>query len=352
MNANSQSYLGVTSPWLKSPQICRWALMLNLMEPLEDSPQQILEKIKEPQTSDEFYLVGIALEQLGKMPHAEQMFRRALEKNMAHVPSMYGLALKAFQMNNEKVGKRWLARAIRIDHEAENHVLRFQRELKTAIPAYQNACRARVHCLKELENFHKQGIESRFELAKLHFEMSNFNTAIPYLRKLLGERRYSQEAAEYLSFALENLYKGNELLEKNLEIAAEVKNRADLFFNLAMVCQHDQRRMDLALHFFYLASEEEPDDPGLRFSLEQAALEVITEGKRRKLSDVLLMFAHLYQGSTGVAKKYASDLKEYGTELLSAHIPERLWKEWILPNRGPLGRFLAAHFKAKTIAKF
>lgn len=322
--------------------------MLNSLDASDESPQETLEKIKTPKTSDEFYKVGLAFEKLGKVLYAERMFRRALEKDLGHIPSMYGLALKSFQTNNERVGKRWLSRAIRMDKEAVPHVLQFQREVKTAVPTYQSACRIRIFCLRELEYLEKQNLESEFELAKLLFEVSHFQAAIPYLKNLLRERRYSQEAAEYLSFAFESLYKGDELIEKNLEVASEVHNRADLFFNLAMVCQHDQRRMDLALHFFYLASQEDLDDPGLRFSLEQAAMDVIAEAKRRKLSEVLLMFAHFYQGSTGVAKKYAQNLKEYGLELLSANLPEQLWTDWILADRGPLGRFIQTQFKGKT----
>jgi tetratricopeptide (TPR) repeat protein len=318
--------------------------MLCLLD-LDESPEGVVEKLKEPKTSDDYYLLGLALEKLGKYPDVEVMFRRALQKDMRHMPSMYGLGFLAFQNAKEAEAKKWVSRAIRFDPEAESHIVRFQKELRTSLPLYQSACAARMFCLQELERQQKLAAESCFELGKLLFETSQFQAAIPYLKTTLKENRYAQEASEYLSFAFENLFKGEELLERTLDLIGQVPNRADLFFNLAMVCQHDQKRMDLALHFFYLASQEDPHDPGLRFSLEQAALEVISESKRRKMPSAVLMFAHLYQGSTGVAKKYAYDLQDFGLDILASQIPEKLWSDWVLPDAGPLGKFIRSQFK-------
>ncbi|MDB5038708.1 MAG: hypothetical protein JWQ35_2236 [Bacteriovoracaceae bacterium] len=317
--------------------------MLNLLQPFDETPEALIEKLKSPQSSDEFYLVGLAFDLLGKNPNAENMFRMALQTNMRHVPSLYGLSLKSFQAAREQDGQKWLTRALRFDTNAEENVIRFQKELKAVIPLYQKSAQWRLWSLQQLEASKKDGPESKFELARLLFEQSQFSAALPYFRSLLSVKKHSREAAEYLSFALETIYRGEELLDKVLEVAAEVPNRSDLFFNLAMVCQHDQRRLDLALHFFYLASQEDPNDPGLRFSLEQVAMDIISEGPKKKSPAILMMFAHFYQGSHGVAKKYAKELREFGPEVLSSRMPKALWNNWLSADKG-IGEVLVAWF--------
>lgn len=313
--------------------------------PLPASPEEVLEQIKDPHSSEDFFHLGLALTRLGRKHQSESMFRKALQCNMRHSPSLYGLAYHAFHENREREAKSWLTRAIRFDSDAEENVLWFQRELKN-LSSSPDALRWRIWSLQQLEGQKKASPKTLFEIAKLLFEQSNYRPAIEYFRQLLSDERYRKESAEYLSYLYEHLYRGEELIEKNLDLIADVENRADLFFNLGMAFQHDQRQMELALHFFYLAAEQEPHDPGLRYSLEQAAMEVIADSKRLKNKDpFLMMIAHLYQGSIGVAEKYAADVKNLRfPSSFESRFPQKLWKDWLLKNEGTLGKFLKTWF--------
>ncbi len=309
------------------------------------APEDILERYKEPHSSDECFEVAVALDQLGRKPHAERMFRRGLQLNMRHVPSLYGLAFIQFQSGHDREGQNWFTRAVRFDEAACENSLLFQRELKNS-HGFSGVLKQRLWCLQEIEKLEKANTRVYFEIAKLLFEQSNYKTAIEYFRKVLSEHKFRREAAEYLSYIFEHLYKGEELIEKNLELIEEVENRADLFFNLAMVCQHEQRQSELALHLFYLAAESEPHDPGLRYSLEQAAIEVIGDSKKKKNIDpALMMFAHIYQGSVGVAKKYALELSHFKyPESFANRLPTKLWQDWLLRNEGILSKCLKQWF--------
>lgn len=314
---------------------------------VRENTQQFLQTLTQPKNSDEYYAKAAAFEFLGQHKAAADCLRLSLQQNLCYIPALYALALKAFQKFEERDGMSYFKRAVRLDKTAAEHALQFQKELKFTVSSYEDASRWGVWCLKELEIQKKTTTMSNFQLGKTYFEQSRFQDAVPYLRQALLDENIASEASEYLSYIFEHLYRGDELVLKTLELAREIPNRADLFFNLAMVCQHEQKRLELALHFFYLAHREDPNDPGLRFSLEQAALEVIGDNpKNNKAADpVLLMFAHLYQGSVGMAKLYASRLQAF--EFPHSFVrrqPEMLWREWLLEDDGVLGDALKSWF--------
>ncbi len=324
-------------------------LSTEIGDAIRKNPREYLDAIKLPCTADSYFEIAVAEQTLGQHSRAEKALRMALQKDLRHLPSLYALALKEFQKSQERIAKNLFRRALRLDSKASESAPRFQKELKTSISCYETACRLGVWCLKELEFLGKETAESKFFLGKTLFEQSRLEEAVSYLYEALKEPEFSQEASEYLSYIYEHLYKGDELITKTLLLAKDVKNRSDLFFNLAMVCQHEERRSDIAMHFFYLAFQEDPQDPGLRFSLEQAALEVIGKANK-KLSPMdskfLLMFAHLYQGSMGMAKRYAMSLKENISypETFKTYQPVDLWNDWLLKDEGLLGQSLRQWF--------
>ncbi|MBN8555271.1 MAG: hypothetical protein J0L93_07500 [Deltaproteobacteria bacterium] len=319
----------------------------SLRDRIKSNPDEVVAELNAPQTADEFFALAVAYDQLGKRKYTESLLRTALQKNLCHFPSLYSMALKSFEKSLERTGKNYFRRAIRLDPDASKNTLSFQKELKFSLSSYEDAGRFGVWCLKELEAFKKASAETEFQLGRTLFEQSRLKEAIPYLRDVLSNKEMASEATEYLSYIYEHLYRGDELILKTLELAQETPERSDLFFNLAMVCQHDQKRLDLSMHFFYLATREDPQDPGLRFSLEQAALELISQLNRAKgdHETFLLMLAHLYQGSLGVAKRYASELSavKYPESFQTAD-PFGLWNNWLLKDEGPLGMSLKHWF--------
>lgn len=315
---------------------------------LKADPNLILKQFPNPAESDGFFAWGLAQRALGQIRQAESSFRKALQFNLQHIPSLYALSLQSFRRGAEREARNFFKRAIRLDPNAATNVLSFQRELRLGVPGTfaENNLHIAMWCLHELEAIQKMNAETVFQMGKLHFEQSKLKEALPYLREALGVDEYHQEASEYISYIFEHLYQGDELIEKSLELAGSLKNPADLFFNLAMVCQHEQQRTELALHFFYLASRADPTDPGLRFSLEQSALDLIARMKKSKRQDpFLMMLAHLYQGSIAMAKRYAESLEELQyPESFQWRSPDRLWKDWLLTDGGILGASLRDWF--------
>lgn len=320
-------------------------------EAVRSDPEAFIDSIQNPKTAEDFFALAVANEHAGRKNMSEPLVRRALQLNFCHLPSLYLLALKAFEKRREKDAKTLFRRVIRMDPQATTHALMFQKELKFALTNYEDAGRWGVWCLEELEAFQKASLSTKFQLGKTLFEQSRLKDAIPHLRSALQAKELATEATEYLSYIYEHIYRGSELIERILELAEEVSERSDLFFNLAMVCQHDQKRLDLAMHFFYLASREDPYDPGLRFSLEQAAVEFIAASNRRpsKADPLMVMMAHIYQGAMGVARKYAEELKhiEY-PDSFQVMEPPSLWNRWLLKDEGALGRSLRAWFGPKA----
>jgi tetratricopeptide (TPR) repeat protein len=316
-------------------------------EAIRSDPESFIQSKSDPKTADDYFALAVAHDFAGRRKVSGPLIRRALQLDFCHLPSLYLLALKAFERRRENEAKTIFRRVIRMDKEATTNTLAFQKELKFALPNYEDAGRWGVWCLEELEVFHKSSLSTKFQLGKTLFEQSRLKEAIPYLKAALSSKELSTEATEYLSYIYEHIYRGTDLIDQILQLAEEVSERSDLFFNLAMVCQHDQKRLDLAMHFFYLASREDPYDPGLRFSLEQAAVEFIGAANRRssKTDPLLVMMAHIYQGAMGVARKYADDLKniEY-PETFQAFEPQSLWSRWLLKDQGVLGHSLKAWF--------
>ncbi len=330
--------------WLKPS----WAQLL------QRDPQSLINEIPTAETSEENFGLALAYEFLGKNDLAEKYFKQALIKNIGHVPTIYVMGLKAFQKRKEPEAKTYLRRALRMDPRAAQTALAMMRDLKTYVGDPIRTTDISCWILQELETLGKETDSTCFQLGKLLFEKSKYEEAATYLKRSLKDPDVANEATEYLSYIFEHLYKGDELIEKTLELAENVKDRADLFFNLAMVCHHEQRRLELALHFFYLASKEDPADPGLRFSLEQAATDLLSQLSKSQNTDheFLMMLAHLYQGSVGVAKRYAQGLKAWKfPESFEARMPERLWQNWLLKDTGVLGQALRSWFGGEQMPK-
>lgn len=329
-----------------APRMIHW-LKPEENEAIRSDPKAFIDSNQNPRSAEEFFALAVAYEQAGQKKQSEPLVRKALQQNFCHLPSLYLLSLKAFERRKEVDGKNIFRRAIRLDPQATTNTLAFQKEIKFSLSNYEDASRLGVWCLQELENFHKSSVSSKFQLGKTLFEQSRLKEAIPYLKAALVAKELCTEATEYLSYIYEHIYRGTELVDRILELAEEVKERSDLFFNLAMVCQHDQKRLDLAMHFFYLASREDPYDPGLRFSLEQAAVEWVASTNRRSLKadPLTMMAAHIYQGATGVARKYADELKNMTfPESFESLEPHSLWARWLSKDQGPLGHSLKSWF--------
>ena len=88
----------------------------------------------------------------------------------------------------------------------------------------------------------------------------------------------------------------------------------------------------------------------LKFSLEQASVEMITQLNRsgRRSDPFYLMLAHIYQGSTAAAKKYSEELRDFEFPASFEELePQKLWQEWLVKDKGPLGSALKAWFSEK-----
>jgi tetratricopeptide (TPR) repeat protein len=314
---------------------------------VQKDAQALIDSLKGQTDVDSLFCMAVAHDHLGDFQMAERSLKEALQKNLSHIASVYMLGLMALQRGREAEARNYLKRGLRLDPQASQNALFLLRELKQIFTNSMKATDSSVWLLTELVAMKKSTETARFQLGKLLFEKSAYEDAAKHLLSALNEPELSGEATEYLSYIYEHLYKGDELIERTLELAELVRDRSDLFFNLAMVCQHDQRKLELALHFFYLASKEDPADPGLKFSLEQAAIEMMNEVQKTATPDreLLLMFAHLYQGSLGVAKRYAQGLKELKfPDSFENRMPEKLWQRWLLKDNGILGQALQSWF--------
>lgn len=329
-------------------------LRQDLAAKLEKDPEAIVREIDAPQSSDDHFGLALAFERLGKSSQSERHLKEALRKNLGHIPSAYVMGLRAFARNKDAEGRSYIRRALRMDPKAEEVASSFIRDIKGALHHSPRATDICIWFLKELAELEKANESSAFHLGKLLFEKSQYEEAVKHLIEALDEPELAGEATEYLSYIYEHLYRGDELITKTLELAELVRDRSDLFFNLAMVCQHDQRKLELALHFFYLASNEDPSDPGLKFSLEQAAIELMNQVQRTETEDrdFLLMIAHLYQGALGVAKRYAQNIKSLKyPEDLSKREPYGLWQHWLLKEGSLLTKALDSWFGSGPKAK-
>lgn len=298
---------------------------------------------------EELFSLAAAYYLIQDQEKSKKFCRLALQKNFCHVPSLYGLALIFFGEGKELEAKRFFSKALHFDSDAASSVLYLQQQLRSIL-GLTDANQLGLWCLEQLNESNKGDRSCQFELGKILFERSEFEQAVPVLKPLMGMSEYSFEVTQYLSYIYERLYSGDQLIEKTLELGELVSERSDLFFNLAMICQHDQGRLDMAVHFFYLAVRSDPKDPGLRFSLEQACLELI--GQLGKPNDDLdyfhLMIAHLYHGSLAVAERYARTLRKRfqwsHPRSFQSLAPHRLWDNWLLKDEGVLGEALNQWF--------
>jgi len=300
-------------------------------------------------SSEDLYELAVCFDLLHEFKETKRYCQIALQKNLAHTPSLYGMSLRAFEDKSFDEAKRSFGRAIRLDPDAAGSALHFQVRLRTALSLPQ-ATQWGLWCLEQVQLSNKASDSTQFELAKILFERSEFERAIPLFKSLVRQEDLAFEVTQYLSYIYERLYTGDELVERTLELAQVVPQRSDLFFNLGMVCQHEQKRLDLSIHFFYLAVRSDAQDPSLRFSLEQACLELIgAQSKPSKPEDYFqLMLAHLYHGSVAVAERYARILRErysYRYPLsFESLAPKALWSNWLLKDEGLLSEALRQWF--------
>lgn len=323
-----------------------------LQKKLRENPSSYIE-LWEPKLSqlsaERIYSLGVAYDMMGIPSRAKALWKKSLERNLAFCAPLYALSLKAFEQKDFSSAQRWFKRAMRCDQDASNSCLHFQQRLR-ALLNMQDSVEMAEWCLRQLQENKKGSEETQFEWAKLLFERSEFQKAAEVMKPLITQQKFCFEVTQYLSYIYERIYEGDELILATLDLAERTKDRSDLFFNLAMICQHDQKRQDLGLHFFYLACREDPQDPGLRFSLEQACIEFIgSMSKSQKSEDLFnLMVAHLYHGSVAVAERYAQLLRERYSWKHPEHFlnlqPSPLWRDWLLKDQGPLGEALELWF--------
>ena len=318
---------------------------------LETEPEQLLGELEGTPSpdSEKLFELAVVYDHLGREALAKSCWKKALEKNLSHAPSLYALALAALESQNAPEAMRYLKRVLRTDAQAAENVKLFQNGLRARLSAPE-ASQWALWTLEQLHYLKKDSDSCRFDYAKLLFERSKFQEACELFYSLVRQKQFAYEATQYLSYIYEKLYRGDELLDRCLDLATLVEDKSDIFFNLAMICQNDQRDTSLALHFYYLASRYEPADPGLKFSLEQACVELIGEigrstDPKRQLS---LFFCHAYHGSLALAERYAQSLRsEHGMkfpESFEALVPQRLWHEWLLAESSPLRDLLARYF--------
>lgn len=318
---------------------------------LETEPELLLwelEDLANP-NSEKLFELAVVYDHLGRESLAKSFWKKALEKNLSHAPSLYALALSALEAQNAPEAMRYLKRVLRTDSQAAENVKLFQNGLRTRLPAPEAGHWA-LWTLEQLHHLKKDSDSCRFEYAKLLFERSKFQEASELFYSLVRQKQFAYESTQYLSYIYEKMYRGDELLNRCLDLASLVEDKSDIFFNLAMLCQNERRDTALALHFYYLASRFEPADPGLKFSLEQACVELIGEigrsaDPKRKLS---LFFCHAYHGSLALAERYAQSLRsEHGMRFPQSFEtldPQRLWHEWLLAESSPLRDLLDRYF--------
>lgn len=300
-------------------------------------------------SAPEFFELAAACEFLGRRQKAKTYCRRALEKNLNYVPSLYSLSLLSFRESKFEEAKRFFCRALKLDQMASESILHFQKRLGSILSA-PAANHWSSWCLEELHRLEKASDDTRFELAKLLFEQSRWNESAQLFESLVQHPDYAYEVSQYLSYIYERIFKGEELIEQCLHLASQIKERADLFFNLGMIFQNDRQYQGSSLHFFYLAHREDPHDPGLRFSLEQACMEYIgdTHEAKNEKEFLDLMFAHLYYGSVAVAERYARVLRERWNwkfpESFRALGLKTLWEDWLLKDKEQMGKALQKWF--------
>lgn len=300
---------------------------------------------------EELFALAATYDRLREPDRSAQICRQLLQKNWGHIPSLFALCLLSFENKKFEEAQRWFRRALHFDRSsmAAEATLFIHQRLRTRLSVTESG-RSGLWLLETLHKSERSSVEALFEYGKMLFERSQFETSALVMKKVLDHKELGFEATQYLSYIYERLYSGDELIEKTLELASEVKDRSDLFFNLAMIAQHDENRPHLSLSLFYLASQSDPQDPGLRFSLEQACLELIGQiSKSPKAMDQFhLMIAHLFHGSLALAKRYAQILRDRHDwrfpESFQLLEPHGLWKDWLLVDQGVLGEALQQWF--------
>ncbi len=312
-------------------------------EDLLSDPEACLQKLQsksDPCDALELFEWGCASEFLGQIVEAKQKWRKSLEKDFGFFPSLYALSLYAFQDAKHQEAKRFLKRALRLDAEASKSLLFYQKKLRQLVPAPESILWS-SWSLEEIARLSKGSEATRFELAKVLFEQSRFEEAQTNFEFLMEHSEFAQESSQYLSYLYERLYHGEELIQRYLVLIRKTTDRADLLFNLGMIFQNYRQHALHALQFFFLAHRYQPEDPGLRFSLEQACMDQIGRAQEAKTQRdfVELLFAHLYYGSTPVAERYAKVLKERWNwqfpEGLAAIGMGELWEEWLCQTSDP-----------------
>jgi tetratricopeptide (TPR) repeat protein len=323
-----------------------------------EDPYEVIRQAKMSQkalSAGELLVLAAAHERLGELKQAETICRQALTKSLHFPECFFSLSLLSFRQRKYPDAQRWFLRAVKSKRESvAADVFNIEQKLKTYLSVAE-AGHWGLWCLREFHRSCPSTPSTQFELGKLLFERSDYQGAVEAFLSLVEMPEFSYEASQYLSYLYERLYKGEELVRKTLELAEKSSDRADLFFNLAMVCQHDTKLQDSALHYFYLAKESEPDDPGLRFSLEQACIEYIGKTSEPKSlhQAYYLMMAHFYHGSTSVAERYAGLLQSRFhikdlAQFQSLHLPE-LWNPWLTRENSPFAQSLLKWFPAEVV---
>lgn len=329
-------------------------LPADLQEKVLSEPEKLIELFEQSSelSADETYCLATAYEFLGQALKAKNLCREALQKNLNHFPSLYALSLKSFKERKQSEAKRYLRRALQLDADASASMIHFQKKLRVIAPLPESTLWA-SWALEELHKLNKSSDDSKFELGKILFEQSKIEEAAALFKGLLSNEKLAYESSQYLSYIFERLYRGEELMDHYLQLASSVKEKADLFFNLGMIFQNDRNFWLQSLHFFYLAHREDPLDPGLRFSLEQACMDHIGRSENAKTDQdfLRLMFAHLYYGSVAVAERYARNLKERWSwkfpDSFEALKPSILWQS-ISQDKTQVGQALDQWFGLKS----
>lgn len=343
--------IGIIPSSAESYSVLFW-LDSSTQENLLSDPEGLIQRLKtQPRSlgAREFFEWACACEFLGNILEAKRLWKLSLQVEFGYFPSLYALSLYSFQESKHQEAKRFLKRALRLDEAASESMIFYQKKLRQLLPSPESILWG-SWSLEEVGRLSKDSDSTKFELAKILFEQSRYSEAQRHFEVLVDHPEFSFESSQYLSYLYERLYQGDELIQHYLQLIRKVSERADLLFNLGMIFQNYRSYALHSLQFFFLAHRDQPEDPGLRFSLEQACMDQIgrvQEAKNRN-EFVELLFAHLYYGATPVAERYARVLKDRWNwkfpQSLSEMGVSELWEDWLCHKDHPTFQKLSEWF--------
>lgn len=270
------------------------------------------------------FFKGLLEKAKGEIDASIMTWRQALVYNVNNTDVLMNLGIALCERGSAAKGLSYLNRYCRLKSSGVDEICRIVDCMKRS-GLYEEAIRFVMSQSQTV----KESLKVAFALGRLYFEVGQFEVAMDYFKRALGDKELNAEASNLLCYIYESLYNGNALVREIESLIAKTLDRTDLYFNLGMILS-EQEDYDSSIRYLYDAYQLDPSDPSLKDALDEVC-ERKVDAVIRTNPDLLdemgwlrMLVAYLHLGDWSSARMCLSKARQLNPKISFEDVRDRL----------------------------